>query len=70
MDDDKVFRFDLTSPYDISTCFYVSETTNLDSMALQNGSRAGTRGSGDIQANKTKNRVQGIEFNETGTKLF
>ncbi len=70
MDHDKVFRFDLTSPYDISTCFYVSETTNLDSMALQNGSQAGTRGSGEIAANKTKNRVQGIEFNETGTKLF
>ena len=70
MDDDKVFRFDLTSPYDISTCFYVSETTNLDSMALQNGSKAGSRGSGDTGANKTQNRVQGIEFNETGTKLF
>ena len=70
MDNDKVFRFDLTSPYDISTCFYVSETTNLDSMALQNGSNAGSRGSGDIPANKTENRVQGMEFNETGTKLF
>lgn len=70
MDDDKVFRFDLTSPYDISTCFYVSETTNLDSLALQNGSNAGSRGSGDTGANKSKNRVQGIEFNETGTKLF
>ena len=70
MDDDKVFRFDLTSPYDISTCFYVSETTNLDSMALQNGSKAGSRGSGDIAANKKENRVQGIEFNDTGTKLF
>ena len=70
MDNDKVFRFDLTSPYDISTCFYVSETTNLDSMALQNGSNAGSRGSGDIAANKTENRVQGMGFNETGTKLF
>ena len=70
MNNDKVFRFDLTSPYDISTCFYVSETTNLDSMALQNGSNAGSRGSGDIPANKTENRVQGMEFNETGTKLF
>ena len=70
MDNDKVFRFDLTSPYDISTCFYVSETTNLDSMALQNGSNAGSRGSGDIPVNKKENRVQGMEFNETGTKLF
>ena len=70
MDDDKVFRFDLTSPYDISTCFYVSETTNLDHMALQNGSKAGSRGSGNTPKNKERNRVQGIEFNETGTKLF
>ena len=69
MDHDKVFRFDLTSPYDISTCFYVSETTNLDSLALQNGSKAGSRGSG-TEANKQENRVQGIEFNDTGTKLF
>ena len=70
MDDDKVFRFDLTSPYDISTCFYVSKTTNLDRMALQNGSNAGSRGTADNPNNKKENRVQGIQFNETGTKLF
>ena len=29
MDDDKVFRFDLTSPYDISTCFYAVSYTHL-----------------------------------------
>ncbi len=69
IDSDKVYRFDLTSPYDISTCSYVSETTNLDKMNLQNGSQAGSRGSG-TSANKEKNRVQGIEFNDTGTKLF
>jgi len=69
-DDDKVFRFDLTSPYDISTCFYVSKTTNLDSIALQNGSNAGSRGTNVNANNKRENRVQGIEFNETGTKLF
>ena len=45
IDSDKVYRFDLTSPYDISTCFYVRETTNLYSMALQNGSKAESRGS-------------------------
>ena len=60
MDNDKVFRFDLTSPYDISTCSYVSATTNLDHMKLQNGSNAGSRGSGDTPANKTRNRAQGI----------
>ena len=70
MDSDKVYRFDLTSPYDISTCSYVSATTNLDHMKLQNGSNAGSRGSGDTPANKTRNRAQGIKFNETGTKLF
>ena len=53
MDSDKVYRFDLTSPYDISTCSYVSATTNLDHMKLQNGSNAGSRGSGTA-ANKKK----------------
>ena len=60
---DEVAGFDLTSPYDISTCSYVSETTNLDLMKHQNGSQAGSRGSG-TSANKEKNRVQGIEFND------
>ncbi len=64
-DGDVVYRFDLTSPYDISTCTYISETIDLDSdNTLQNGSNAGTRSSTD------DNRLQGMEINENGTKLF
>ena len=64
-DKDKVFRFDLTTAYDISTCLYANNaTSNLDSDALQNGSNAGdiTTGAG--------NRLQGMEINDDGTKLF
>ena len=64
-DGDIVYRFDLTSAYDISTCTYVSETIDLDSdNDLQNGSNAGDRTATD------KNRLQGMEINEDGTKLF
>jgi hypothetical protein len=65
-DGDIVYRFDLTSAYDISTCTYVSETIDLDSDDdLQNGSSAaGTRTDTD------DNRLQGMEINEDGTKLF
>ena len=62
---DIVYRFDLTSPYDISTCTYISETIDLDSdNTLQNGSNAGNRSDTD------DNRLQGMEINENGTKLF
>ena len=63
-DADRVFRFDLTSPYDVSTCSFVNQTSELDSSALQDDSNAGnvTRGS--------SNRLQGIEISDDGTKLF
>ncbi|MDA7780020.1 autotransporter outer membrane beta-barrel domain-containing protein [Candidatus Pelagibacter sp.] len=65
-DFDKVFRFDLTTAYDISTCLYANNaTSNLDSDALQNGSNAG-----DVTSGKGKNRLQGLEINDDGTKLF
>ena len=51
---DILFRFDLTSPYDVSTCSYVYETTTVDTPELQNGSNAGTKG------NNT--RLQGFEI--------
>ena len=64
--DDRVFRFDLTTAYDISTCLYANNaTSNLDSDALQNGSNAG-----DVTSGKGKNRLQGLEINDDGTKLF
>ena len=65
-DADKVFQFDLTSPYDVSTCTYANNaTSNLDGdNDLQNGSNAGSRTS------KSKNRLQGFEINDDGTKIF
>ena len=62
---DILFRFDLTSPYDVSTCTYVYQTTTVDTTALQDNSNAG-----DSSGNTTNNRLQGFEINEDGTKLF
>ena len=64
---DTLFRFDLTSPYDVSTCSFVYETSSVDIPALQNGSNGGDRNTGN---NILKNRLQGFEINEDGTKLF
>ena len=61
-DKDKVYRFDLTSAYDISTCAYAQETTNLDSDTYNNEF--------DYTKETRKNRVQGVEINNDGTKLF
>ena len=56
--------FDLTSPFDISTCSFASITTDLDSAELQDGSLAGDR-IGDTEVKKQKgNRSQGISFIE------
>jgi len=66
-DRDKVYRFDLTSPYDVSTCEYAQETTGLDATAYNNGSKAGDF---DYEANTKQNRAQGVEINNDGTKLF
>ena len=43
-DGDKVYGFDLTSPYDISTCSLASETENLDNAVFTIGSKAGDFG--------------------------
>mgnify|MGYP001417152423 CR=1 FL=1 len=64
---DILFRFDLTSPYDVSTCSFVYETTTVDTAPLQNGSNGGNRNTGN---NIADNRLQGFEINEDGTKLF
>ena len=60
---DTLYRFDLTTPYDVSTCSFVSEVA-IDTDALQNGSNVGDR------ASAVRNHVQGIEINPDGTKLF
>ena len=64
-DKDRVYRFDLTSPYDVSTCSFVNQTSNLDSTALQNDSNAKDR-----EAIERKNVLRGIEISNDGTKLF
>ena len=68
--DDKVFRFDLTSPFDVSTCSFANETTDLDTEALQEDSNAGDPQKAGDGSSHTKNRAQGIEINDDGTKLF
>ena len=61
---DIVYGYELSSPYDISTCSYSNnKTTNLDGKL--NGSLAGA----DI-APSSKVRLQGLEFNNNGTKMF
>ena len=65
---DIVFRFDLTSPFDISTCSFAHETPLLETDALQNNSEAGSVTIADNTSND--NRLQGMEINDDGTKLF
>ncbi len=73
-DGDKVYGFDLTSPYDISTCSLASETENLDNAVFTIGSNAGdfgyTRNASDVLNNLANHRLQGVEINNDGTKLF
>ena len=61
---DKIFRYDLTSPYDISTCSFAQKTTDLDGDTLQLNSQAGNR------ANNKNNKAQGVAINNDGTKIF
>ena len=68
-DDDNIYRFDLTSPFDISTCTFNHKTTNLDSDTFQDGSNAGDFTEAD-PSGRNKNRAQGFEINEDGTKVF
>ncbi len=70
-DKDKLFRYDLTTPYDISTCAFAQQTTNLDSSDNLNDSAAGNFSLvGDGYSGHRKIRLQGFEFNNDGTKLF
>ena len=58
---DHVFVYNLSSPYDISTCTFHSETVNISSDEFLLGSKAG---------NTTNFRLQGLEINDDGSKLF
>ena len=65
LDRQAVNRYDLTSPFDISTCAFANDTVDLNDDDLQNNSNAG-----DHDGDKKKNRAQGVEINDDGTKLF
>ena len=58
-----VNRFELTTPYDISTCTYHSDV-NVNTDALQNGTNAGDRSSGN------NNNLQGMFMTNDGTKMI
>ncbi|MDA9096584.1 autotransporter outer membrane beta-barrel domain-containing protein [Candidatus Pelagibacter ubique] len=71
---DRIYRYDLTEPYDISTCEYVadvnpdfSEASYDISTAVSDPWRFGNLGN----FNRVKrHHVQGIEINPDGTKVF
>ena len=57
------FRYDLTTPYDISTCAFAQQTTNLDSSDNLNGSAAGDFSAvGDGYSGHSKIRLQGLIY--------
>ena len=65
---DQVFRYDLSKPYDISTCSFHQKTTDLDQSSLTSGSNAGDFDHDNAQ--NRKHRLQGLEFSDDGRKLF
>ena len=65
-DNDKVYVFNLTSPYDISTCTFHAKTENLDSSTFTDGSNAGDFG----DDGGAKHRLQSLEISNDGAKLF
>ena len=65
---DIVTGFDLTSPYDVSTCVFASKTSALDFTSRTFGSKAGDHH--PTQANRKFHEVRGVEINDDGTKLF
>ena len=69
-DGDKAYGFDLTSPYDISTCSLASETENLDNGVFTSGSNAGEYAYAEAMNNLKTHRLQSIEINNDGSKLF
>ena len=63
-DAQRIYRFDLNAPFDISTCTF-KHKLDLMTEDLQDDSLAGDRSGAN-----NKNRVQGVEFSEDGTKMF
>ena len=63
-DHDRIYRFDLSVPFDVSTCSYAQRTTDLDSPTYQNGSQALDH------ATHEDNHPQGVSISNDGKKLF
>ena len=64
-DENFVYRFDLTAPYDVSTCSYAQRTENLGNFI--NGSQSGD--SPNALGSKN-NRTQGVSLSNDGKKMF
>jgi len=62
---DIISVFNLTSPYDVSTCVFATKNAILGFHSITNGSQAG-----DNVGNRRLHRLQGVEINDDGTKLF
>ncbi|MDC1496813.1 autotransporter outer membrane beta-barrel domain-containing protein [Pelagibacteraceae bacterium] len=62
--DDRLYRYDLTKPFDVSTCTLVQEKDPDASEAL-NGWR-----SGSIGTDNRKHHAQGVAISPDGTKIF
>ncbi len=62
-----VLRFDLTVPFDISTCSYSQRTSDLLTDANRNNSLAGDDGLDDSHKN---NRLMGVSLSNDGKKMF
>jgi len=60
-----VYRFDLTTPYDISDCSYAQKTENLGNFI--NGSQAGEA---DEDPGHADNQLQGVSLSNNGKKMF
>ena len=65
-DEQKAHVFNLSSPYDISSCVLASQTTDLNNAANTHGSNAGDFGS----SGRGNHKLQSLEISNDGTKLF
>jgi len=60
-----IFKYNLTSPYDVGSCQFAQQNKTLGDTDMQNGSNAG-----DMLGAIQKNRPQGVEISDDGTKIF
>ena len=63
--DDALYRYDLTEPYDVSTCTLAQEIDPDQSGVEINGWR-----SGSIDTNFPRHHAQGVAISPDGTKIF